>query len=265
MIWSDFFQDFFLHDLFGALFWWGHFVRLSERGRISTHFLENRRDGRKHISGEKGSTVCSGNLFVIARNALLEFFVRVKKNLDVKHKPVSHCFGETNVSPCFGSVQFGKRMRSNDCTIVERFPYSRLPTKDSRIANAGPSRLPPKAIMQSSQSFWFCVEPLTSSQTVFFAHWPQDGTLQVLALGEFSEKHPFEIVELDQLESGRGSDSMVGVLPWLESLAEFCQWKTPGNLWSVFFWMLQIVLEIEDVFGSVEGVISWFGDIYGLI
>lgn len=47
-------------------------------------------------------------------------------------------------------------------------------------------------------------------------HLILDGTLQVLALGEFSEKHPFETVELDQLESGRGSDSMVGILPWLE-------------------------------------------------
>ncbi len=205
------------------------------------------------------------NLFVIARNALLEFFVRVKKVLDVKHKPVSDCFGETNVSPCFGSVQFGKRMRSNDCTIVERFPYSRLPTKDSRIANAGPSRLPPKAIMQSSQSFWFCVEPLFSSQTVFFALSPQDGTLQVLALGEFSEKHPFEIVELDQLESGRGSDSMVGVLPWLESLAEFCQWKTPGNLWSVFFeccksfWRLKMFLGVLRVWFHDLGIfMDWY-------
>lgn len=126
----------FVGEVFVTWFLWGpflgeHFERFSERGWIneiwSLHslpwestwwighqraMLPTRLHSRKHILQEKGSTVCSGNLFVIARNALLEIFVRVKRPLDVKHKPVSNCG--------FGSAQFGKRMRSNNCTASNK-------------------------------------------------------------------------------------------------------------------------------------------------
>ena len=144
-IWSDLFGKFLLHWFVWGPFLGEHVERFSEQGWINEiwslhslpweskwwmghqramlptrlyfycaiyYILDIDVHSRKHILQEKGSTVCSGNLFVIARNALLEIFVRVKRPLDVKHKPVSNCG--------FGSAQFGNRMRSNNCTASNK-------------------------------------------------------------------------------------------------------------------------------------------------
>ena len=135
-----------------------------------------------------------------------------------------------------------------------------------RIANAGPSRLPPKAIMQSFPIILvFVLNPwphlkqscCTVTSGWYFASlgagWVQwETSLRNRWIGSVGIWTRFWF--------DGGCFTLVGV-----SCRILPMKKTPGNLWSVFFWMLQIVLEIEDVFGSVEGVISWFGDIYGLI